>query len=114
MYQFNREDYDKRMEWYRQARFGMFIHWGLYAIPARGEWLRSTEQIPKEEYMKYFYEFDPRDYDPKKWARAAKNAGMKYVHQYQMRQGPGGGICGSRQGRGPEGGALFLPAGLVP
>lgn len=79
MYQFNREDYDKRMEWYRQARFGMFIHWGLYAIPARGEWLRSTEQIPKEEYMKYFYEFDPRDYDPKKWARAAKNAGMKYV-----------------------------------
>ena len=74
MYQFNREDYDKRMEWYRQARFGMFIHWGLYAIPARGEWLRSTEQIPKEEYMKYFYEFDPRDYDPKKWARAAKNA----------------------------------------
>ena len=79
MYQFNREDYDKRMEWYRQARFGMFIHWGLYAIPARGEWLRSTEQIPKEEYMKYFHEFDPRDYDPQKWARAAKNAGMKYV-----------------------------------
>ena len=36
MYQFNREDYDKRMEWYRQARFGMFIHWGLYAIPAMG------------------------------------------------------------------------------
>ena len=47
MYKFDREAYDRRMEWYRDARFGMFIHWGLYAIPARGEWVRSTEQIPK-------------------------------------------------------------------
>ena len=46
MYQFNRENYNRRMEWYLEARFGMFIHWGLYAIPARGEWVRSTEQIP--------------------------------------------------------------------
>ena len=42
MYKFDREAYDRRMEWYRDARFGMFIHWGLYAIPARGEWVRST------------------------------------------------------------------------
>ena len=54
MYKFDREAYERRMEWYRDARFGMFIHWGLYAIPARGEWVRSTEQIPKEDYMKYF------------------------------------------------------------
>jgi alpha-L-fucosidase len=79
MYCLNREDYDRRMEWYLDARFGMFIHWGLYAIPARGEWVRSTDKIPKEDYMKYFYEFNPVDYDPKKWARAAKMAGMKYV-----------------------------------
>lgn len=79
MYQFNRAEYEKRMAWYTDARFGMFIHWGLYAIPARGEWVRSTERIPKEEYRKYFYEFDPVDYDPKKWARAAKEAGMKYA-----------------------------------
>ena len=59
MYQFNREEYNKRMEWYVDARFGMFIHWGLYSIPARGEWVRSVEEIPKEDYMKYFYEFDP-------------------------------------------------------
>ena len=59
MYKFDREAYDRRMEWYRDARFGMFIHWGLYAIPARGEWVRSTEQIPKEDYMKYFEEFNP-------------------------------------------------------
>ena len=57
MYKFDREAYDRRMEWYRDARFGMFIHWGLYAIPARGEWVRSTEQIPKEDYMKYFEVF---------------------------------------------------------
>ncbi len=79
MYQFNREEYEKRMAWYTQARFGMFIHWGLYAIPARGEWVRSVEEIKKEDYMQYFEEFDPVDYDPKKWARAAKEAGMKYM-----------------------------------
>ncbi len=79
MYQFDRAEYEKRMAWYTQARFGMFIHWGLYAIPARGEWVRSVERIPKEEYMKYFEEFDPVDYDPRKWARAAREAGMKYV-----------------------------------
>ncbi len=79
MYQFNRAEYEKRMKWYTEARFGMFIHWGLYAIPARGEWVRSVERIPKEDYMRYFEEFDPVDFDPKQWARAAKEAGMKYV-----------------------------------
>ena len=79
MYQFNREEYEKRMQWYKDARFGMFIHWGLYAILARGEWVRSFEQMPEEQYMPYFEEFDPVDYDPTKWAKAAKQAGMKYV-----------------------------------
>lgn len=76
---FDRDAYNKRMEWYLHDRFGMFIHWGLYAIPARGEWVRSTEEITKEDYMQYFEEFNPVDYDPKKWAKAAKDAGMKYV-----------------------------------
>ena len=44
MYKFDREAYDRRMEWYRDARFGMFIHWGLYAIPARGEWVRRDRK----------------------------------------------------------------------
>ena len=79
MYQFNREQYDKRMEWYREARFGMFIHWGLYSIPARGEWIRSTEEMTIEDYQKYFEEFDARDFKPKEWARMAKQAGMKYM-----------------------------------
>lgn len=79
MYKFNRNEYNKRMEWYKAARFGMFIHWGLYAIPARGEWIRSIERISYEDYYKYFEEFYAKDFDPKKWARLAKEAGMKYV-----------------------------------
>lgn len=79
MRQFNREEYERRMDWYRRARFGMFIHWGLYSIPARGEWVRSDEQMPEEPYLQYYREFDPADYDPRKWARAAREAGMKYV-----------------------------------
>ena len=76
---FDREAHEKRTQWYVHDRFGMFIHWGLYAIPARGEWVRSQEEIPLEEYEPFFHEFNPVDYDPKKWARAAKEAGMKYA-----------------------------------
>ena len=54
MYKFDREKYDKRMQWFTHDRFGMFIHWGLYAIPARGEWVRSTEEIPEEDYIPFF------------------------------------------------------------
>lgn len=68
-----------RTEWFREARFGMFIHWGIYAIPARGEKVRMHELMPLEEYDKYFREFDPVRYDPREWAKAAKNAGMKYA-----------------------------------
>jgi len=73
------EERRERTQWYRQARFGMFIHWGLYAIPARGEWVRSQEQIAKEEYDGFIDEFNAEDYNPKEWARLAKKAGMKYA-----------------------------------
>ncbi len=69
----------QRMQWFSEARFGMFIHWGLYAIPARGEWVRSVEKISVEDYQPYFDEFDPVDYNPREWARIAKQAGMKYA-----------------------------------
>ncbi len=78
-YVFDREANERRVKRIQEARFGMFLHWGLYAIPARGEWVRSVERMTEEEYMKYFREFDPVDYDPRKWARAAKRAGMKYM-----------------------------------
>ena len=65
-------------DWFVHDRFGLFIHWGLYALPARHEWVKNREQIPDEVYQRYFEHFDPDLYDPKEWARAAKNAGMKY------------------------------------
>lgn len=69
----------ERTEWFRDARFGMFIHWGIYAIPARGEWVRNQESLSIEEYQKYFDNFNPVDYNPREWARIAKDAGMKYA-----------------------------------
>ncbi|NMA95652.1 MAG: alpha-L-fucosidase [Clostridiales bacterium] len=71
--------HEERVKWFLNDRFGMFIHWGLYAIPARGEWVRSREKMTIEDYEPFFEEFDPIYYDPKKWARAAKEAGMKYA-----------------------------------
>jgi len=70
---------EARMEWWTDARFGMFIHWGLYALPARHEWVKNRERIPDEDYQKYFELFNPDLYNPVEWARAAKKAGMKYV-----------------------------------
>lgn len=65
--------------WFTHDRFGMFIHWGLYAMPARHEWVKSREEISDEDYQPYFDNFNPTLYDPKAWARAAREAGMKYV-----------------------------------
>ena len=70
---------EERMQWWMEARFGMFIHWGLYALPARHEWVKKFEKIPDEEYQKYFDLFNPDLYNPVEWAKAAKEAGMKYV-----------------------------------
>lgn len=65
--------------WFEEARFGMFVHWGIYALPARHEWVMNIEETTVEEYSKYFQHFDPDLYDPREWARAARDAGMKYV-----------------------------------
>ncbi len=67
-----------KTDWFVHDRFGMFIHWGLYALPARHEWVKSREMIPDEKYDVYFRHFNPDLYDPTVWAKAAKNAGMKY------------------------------------
>lgn len=76
---FSREAYQRRTAWYTQARFGLFLHWGLYAIPARGEWVRSYENIPADVYDQYAKEFNPRDCDMHAWMEAARDAGMKYA-----------------------------------
>ena len=69
----------KRLEWWTEARFGMFIHFGLYAAPARQEWVKTLEAISEEKYQTYFDNFNPSRFDAKSWARMAKEAGMKYV-----------------------------------
>jgi alpha-L-fucosidase len=68
-----------RMKWWTEARFGMFIHWGLYALPARHEWVRSREKLSDDAYRAYFDHFDPDLYDPAAWAAEARRAGMRYV-----------------------------------
>ena len=69
----------KRTEWFRDARFGMFIHYGPYAVPARGEWVKSNEKMTSESYQKYVDAFVPSNYNPTEWALIAKQAGMKYA-----------------------------------
>ena len=64
--------------WFVRDRFGLFIHWGIYALPARHEWVKTREQIRDEDYQKYFDHFYPDLYDPSVWAQEARNAGMKY------------------------------------
>jgi alpha-L-fucosidase len=78
---------NSRMQWWRDARFGMFIHWGLYSVPAgewkgetrHAEWIRTTAQIPLEEYNKFLEQFNPVNFDAEAWVQMAKDAGMKYI-----------------------------------
>ncbi len=80
---------DARMEWFREARFGMFIHWGVYAVPAGEwdgtkhgggvEWIQAKAKIPVPDYEPLKDRFNPVKYDPEAWVRLAKDAGMKYV-----------------------------------
>ena len=80
---------DVRMRWWREARFGMFIHWGVYAIPAgihngkpvdgEGEWIMDFGKIPISEYEKYTKQFNPKKFDADKWVKLAKRSGAKYI-----------------------------------
>jgi alpha-L-fucosidase len=69
----------QRTQWWRNDRFGMFIHFGAYAVAARGEWVKSNEQLTTEQYQQYVDAFNPADFDAREWARIARAAGMKYA-----------------------------------
>jgi alpha-L-fucosidase len=83
------EQRDARMKWWREARFGMFIHWGVYSVPAGtykgkqipsiGEWIMNQGKIPVAEYKQFAQQFNPVRYDPEAWVRLAKEAGTKYI-----------------------------------
>jgi len=73
------EERQERTEWFRDARFGMFIHWGIYAIPARGEWVRYVERIPAKGYEKLAQKFNPKKYNPEEWAKLFKYAGADFA-----------------------------------
>ncbi|MCX6890682.1 MAG: alpha-L-fucosidase [Verrucomicrobia bacterium] len=80
-------DHDARMAWFRDARFGLFIHWGVYAVPAGewggktnyGEWFLEETKMPVSQYEKFASQFNPVKFDAKEWVRLAKDAGMKYI-----------------------------------
>jgi alpha-L-fucosidase len=71
--------YVERMKWFHQARFGMFIHWGLYSVLGRGEWAMFQERIKAREYARLAKRFKPKSFDATVWTRAAAEAGMKYA-----------------------------------
>ncbi len=123
------------MQWWREAKFGMFIHWGLYSILGRGEWVMAIEDIPVEEYEQLAKQFNPRPHAAREWARLAREAGMKYMvmttkhhdgfclfdskftdycaPKQAARPRSCGRICGGGQGGRAPGWNVFLAHGLA-
>jgi alpha-L-fucosidase len=69
----------KARQWFQDAKFGLFIHWGVYSVLGRGEWVMNEERIPIPEYEKLAGQFNPAEFDPAAWVSLAKAAGMKYI-----------------------------------
>ena len=65
--------------WFQEARFGLFVHWGVYSILGDGEWVMNNQNISVSEYEKLPSFFNPIDFDPKQWVAMVKDAGMKYI-----------------------------------
>jgi len=83
-----RQEHDARMAWWREAKFGLFVHWGVYSVPAGyyhgksvggGEWIMHNSKIPMAEYQAFAKEFNPVKFNADDWVKMAKDAGMKYI-----------------------------------
>ena len=72
-------DRERRMKWWHEAKFGMFIHWGLYSLLGRHEWVMENEAIPVAEYEQLAKQFKPKPNAAREWARLARRAGQKYM-----------------------------------
>ncbi len=70
---------DQRAAWFREARFGLFVHWGVYSLVGKGEWLQETAKIPTKEYVKLYPQFNPAQFNAAEWVALAKRAGQKYL-----------------------------------
>ena len=70
---------DARMKWFHDAHFGIFIHWGVYSVPARGEWYMNQGKVPVAAYKAFAKDFTAAKYDPQAWAQLFEDAGAKYV-----------------------------------
>ena len=87
MKKYNKKQYEpkvdktrtQRMKWWNEARYGMFVHWGLYSLLGRNEWVQAIECIPKKEYERLAMQFRPKPHSAREWVRLAKKAGMKYM-----------------------------------
>ena len=100
---------EERMKWWLEARFGMFIHWGIYSVLGRGEWAMNRERIPVSEYEELADEFRPTEYNSGEWAHMAASAGMKYMvmtakhHDgFCMWDAAGTEFCATRTGAGRD------------
>ena len=129
-------DRERRMKWWHEARFGMFIHWGLYSVIGQHEWAMEVEGIPVAQYQQLAKHFTPKPHAAREWAKLAKRAGQKYMvmttkhhegfcnfdtkltnycaPQAGVRPRSGGGIRGSGARRGPARGLLLFLDGLAP
>src|SRR6195256_6546382 len=72
-------DRERRMKWWHEAKFGMFIHWGLYSVLGRHEWVMEMEGIPATEYQEIAKRFKPKPNAAREWAKLARHAGQKYM-----------------------------------
>jgi alpha-L-fucosidase len=128
-------DRDRRMKWWHAARFGMFIHWGLYSVIGQHEWAMEVEGIPVAQYEKLAKHFTPKPHAAREWAKLAKGAGQKYMvmtskhhegfcnfetkltnycaPQAGVRARPGGGVCGGGARGRPARGLLLFFDGLA-